>query len=324
MSEPKHILITGATGFIGRQLTERLIERGDRVTVLARNRVKAARLFGSRAAIVTDLAALPTTTRIDAIVNLAGESIAGGLWTARRRGVLLGSRLAVTEALLTLVARLTHKPSTWVNASAVGYYGAQAGDAPLHEKSAAGRGFQADLCRQWEQTATRAVAQGVKVALLRIGIVLGSDGGALPALARPVRWFVGSVLGSGRQWVTWIHIDDLLELVLFVLDQQTLAGPLNATAPTPVRHAELMTAIASALHRRLVPLAVPEFVLRRALGELAELFVDGQRVLPERATALGFRFRYATIDAALAQIFGHDRHHRAAPTPPAASISGSP
>jgi uncharacterized protein (TIGR01777 family) len=322
MSEhSKHVLITGATGFIGRRLAYRLIERGDRVTVLARNPAKAARLFGSQAAVVTDLAALPTTARIDAIVNLAGESIAGGLWTARRRALLLGSRLAVTQALLTLLARLASKPSVWLNASAIGYYGAQAGDSPLHEKSASGQGFQADLCRQWEETAAPAAAQGVKVALLRIGVVLSRDGGALPALARPVRWFVGSVLGSGQQWVSWIHVDDLLALMLFVLDRQTLAGPLNATAPTPVRHAELMTAIAAALRRRLLPLAVPAFVLRGALGELAELFVDGQRVLPERATALGFRFRYATIGAALAQIFAPAK--AAAPSG-RTKVSGSP
>jgi uncharacterized protein (TIGR01777 family) len=312
-ADGKRILVTGATGFIGSKLVYRLIERGDQVIVVARNAAKAADRFGPHAAAVTDLATLPATTRIDAIVNLAGESIAGGLWTRRRRQLLLGSRLGVTGALLTLVARLDAKPKTWVNASAVGFYGARAGDdpwkspkgdEPLHEKVDSGRGFQAELCRRWEEAAMRATAHGVKVTALRIGVVLGADGGALPALARPVRLFAGTGMGSGRQWFSWIHIDDLVNAMLFVLDQETLAGPLNATAPEPVRHAELMTAIAATLHRPLLPVHIPAPLLRAALGELAELFVDGQRVVPERLRALGFEFRYPTIDLALEQALG--------------------
>ena len=301
-ADAKHVLVTGATGFIGTKLVDRLIERGDRVTVLVRNREKALDLFGPHAEIVDDLAALPATTRIDAVVNLAGESVAGGLWTKRRRALLLASRLGATHALLALVARLTTPPTTWVNASAVGYYGARDGDAPLHEKSASGAGFQAELCRAWEETAALAAERGVRVTVLRIGVVLGRDGGALPSLARPVRLFAGAVLGSGRQWFSWIHIDDLLELVRFVLDERTLAGPLNATAPAPAPHAEVMTAIAAALGRPLWPLRVPARLLGAVLGELAELFVAGQRVVPERALALGFAFRYATIDAAVADL----------------------
>ena len=300
--DARHVLVTGATGFIGTQLVYRLIERGDHVTVLVRNRAKALHLFGAHVEVVDDLTALPATTRIDAIVNLAGESIAGGLWTKRRRALLVESRLGVTRALLALVARLATPPTTWVNASAVGYYGARDGDEPLHEKSASGTGFQAELCRAWEETAARATERGVRVTALRIGVVLGSSGGALPSLARPVRLFAGAVLGTGRQWFSWIHLDDLVGLVLFVLDERTLAGPLNATAPTPARHAEVMAAIAAVLGRPLWPLRVPAKLLGTVLGELAELFVAGQRVVPERAAALGFTFRHATIDAALTDL----------------------
>ena len=313
----KRILVTGATGFIGTKLVRRLLERGDEVIVFARDVAKAAGSFGERAQIVTNLAALPPTTRIDAIVNLAGESIAGGLWTQRRRRLLLTSRLDVTNAVLELVARLPAKPTTWVNASAIGYYGARAGDEPLHEKSGVGRGFQAELCRRWEEAAARAAAHGVKVTALRFGVVLGGDGGALPALARPVRLFAGTGMGSGRQWFSWIHVDDLLNVVLFALDQETLAGPINATAPEPVRHAELMSAIAAALHRPLWPVRIPAPLLRAALGELAELFVDGQRVVPERLRALGFAFRYPTIGAALAEALGSE-------VDAAARVSGAP
>jgi uncharacterized protein (TIGR01777 family) len=298
----KRILITGATGFIGRALTHRLLERGERVVVLTRSREKAAELFGPHVEIVTELGALRADERIDAIVNLAGASIAGRPWTARRRRKLVQSRLDVTSALLVLVGRLVVKPKTWINASAIGYYGVRNDDDCLHEKSPPQDAFQSVLCRRWESAAAEARRFGVKVALLRIGLVLGKDGGALPALARPVRFGVGAVLGSGRQWVSWIHLDDLLELISFVLDQESLAGPLNATAPTPVRHAELMQAIAAVHGRRLWPFAVPAKWLKAALGELAELFVDGQRVTPDRALALGFRFRYATVGAALAAI----------------------
>jgi hypothetical protein len=308
----KRILVTGATGFIGPKLVQRLVERGDHVIVYARNAAKAARRLGPHAEIVTDLGRLAAATRIDAIVNLAGVSIAGGPWTSRRRRLLLGSRLGVTTALLELVARLGVKPKTWVNASAVGYYGARAGDEALHEKCESGTGFQADLCRRWEEAAVRAGDYGIKVAVLRFGLVLGRDGGALPALARPVRLFAGTLLGSGRQWVSWIHVDDVVSAITFVLDQETLAGPLNVTAPEPVRHAELMAAIACALHRPLWPLRVPPRLLRACLGELAELLVDGQRVTPERLLALKFEFRYPTIGAALAEALGSNAAQRRA------------
>ena len=299
--DPKTILVTGATGFIGRKLVYRLVERGDGLIVHARNAAKAADLFGPYVDVVTSLDSVPAETRIDAIINLAGEPIAAAPWTRRRRALLLESRLGVTRELVALVERAAVKPTTWINASAIGYYGARPGDEPLNEKSSSGTGFQAELCRRWEEAATRAAEHGVKVTTLRIGVVLGADGGALPSLARPVRLFAGAVLGTGRQWFSWIHVDDLLDVVSFVLDEAKLAGPLNATAPTPVRHAELMSAIAATLRRPLWPLRIPGRLLRASVGEVAELFVDGQRVTPDRLQALGFEFRYATIEAALRQ-----------------------
>ncbi len=299
ISAARTVLVTGATGFIGRALVPRLLARHDRVVALVRNPGKAAALLGPNVTLVTNLDTLPRDTRVDAIINLAGESIAGGLWTVRRRAVLLASRLGVTEALLALVTRLEQRPRTWLNASAIGYYGAQSSDTALDESSPPGRGFQAELCRRWEAAAAAAAEHGVAVTLLRLGVVLGSDGGALPSLARPVRLHAGVPLGSGAQWFSWIHRDDLLELIAFVLERGDMVGALNATAPNPVRHIELMRSIAAVLGRRLLPLAVPAVVLRTALGELAELFVDGQRVVPKRALELGFRFRYETLDAAL-------------------------
>jgi uncharacterized protein (TIGR01777 family) len=297
--KPRRVLISGATGFIGRHLGYALIERGDDLIVLARNREKAENLFGPHARVVTDLGAIDRATRIDAIVNLAGAPLAARWWTERRKRALLESRLGVTEALVALAARLAAPPRTWINASAIGYYGVRNDDVPLHEKAAPQPIFQSELCRAWEAAAMRASELGVKVALLRMGVVLGADGGALPALARPIRLGIAAVMGSGKQWVSWIHVDDLVALMLFVLDEETLAGPVNATAPAPARHADFMHAIAAALRARPLRISVSERALRAALGELAELFVDGQRVVPERAAALGFRFRYATAGAAL-------------------------
>lgn len=313
----RSVLVTGATGFIGRKLVQRLVERGERVIVHARRAAKAVDLFGLDVDVVTSFAEISADTRVDAVINLAGEPIAAAPWTRRRRALLLDSRLEMTRSLLALVERLAVKPTTWINASAIGYYGARRGDGELNERSAAGMGFQAELCRKWEEAAAKAGDYGVKVATLRIGVVLSGDGGALPALARPMRLFAGTMLGTGRQWFSWIHIDDLLEAVCFVLDEATLAGPVNATAPTPVRHAELMAAMAKTLRRPLWPMRLPAGVLRAGLGELAELFVEGQRVTPERLLALKFQFRYPTIGDALEQAFGQ----RAAA---AAAVNGSP
>jgi uncharacterized protein len=293
-------LITGATGFIGGHLVRRLCARGDAIIVLTRSPERALDRFGPHVRIVTDLRTLPKSTQIDAVVNLAGAPILGLPWTQDRRRALLESRSKTTLAVVDLCARLDRPPRVLVSASAVGYYGIR-GDEVLDERALPQPIFQSELCRDWEAATQGASSLGVRVVLLRLGLVLGRDGGALPSLARPVRMALGATLGTGRQWMPWIHLDDALQLIGFALSTPTLRGPVNAVAPTAVTHAQFQRELARTLHRPLW-LRIPSTVLRRALGEMAQLLVDGQRVAPTRAIAAGFEFQYPHLGPALRQL----------------------
>ena len=299
------VLVTGATGFIGGHLVRRLVRQGSAVYVLTRDADRALDRFGPHVTVVTDLASLAPATRIDAIVNLAGAPILGSWWTRRRRVLLRASRLAVTQGLVDLSARLTHPPRTLVSASAIGFYGVR-GDEEIDERDAGQGVFQSQLCRDWEAAAAAAETLGVRVVQMRFGLVLGRDGGALPELARPVRLGLGSVLGSGRQWVSWIHIEDLVRLIVFALENPAIRGAINAVTPEPETHRTFQTTLAATLKRPLW-FAVPAAPIRVALGEMAQLLVDGQRVLPVRAQAAGFRFRFPGLASALRDLLdpGH-------------------
>ncbi|HMN44268.1 MAG TPA: TIGR01777 family oxidoreductase [Povalibacter sp.] len=298
--QPRRILVTGATGFIGRQVCRRLIAAGDDVLVLARRRERALDLFGPHVTICTSLVEIAADVRIDAIVNLAGEPIISRPWTGRRRRQLIASRVAVTEAVVELIGRLQHKPAVLVTASAVGYYGVR-GDEELCEADRGRTIFQSQLCQIWELTAQRAKSHGVRVCSLRLGVVLGRDGGALPQQILAARARIAAVLGSGRQWLSWIHIDDVLRLIEHCLDRGDVDGPINATAPVPVRQHEFARQLAAQFGRSLTVRA-PETMLRCLLGERAQLLLDGQRVLPVKALASGFEFQYPRIDEALADL----------------------
>ena len=309
-ASPRIVLISGATGFIGRHLVRRLIERGERVIVLTRDAAKALDRFGPHARVVTSLHELEPATRVEAIVNLAGASILGFPWTRRRRAQLIGSRVETTRALVALAGRLTNPPRVFVSASAIGSYGVQ-GDEELDEGSPPSLIFQSRLCQEWEAAAEAASVLGIRVVRLRIGLVMGSDGGSLPQLARPHRFGLGAVLGSGKQWMSWIHAEDLIRLFLFVLDTPAARGAVNAVSPAPLTHSQMQHTLASVLHRPLW-LRVPAFALRAALGEMAQLLLDGQRVVPERAVGLGFEFRYPHAKAALTHLLRGPREVPAA------------
>jgi uncharacterized protein len=298
---PRTVLVTGATGFIGGHLVRLLISRGDKVIVLTRRAEVALDRFGPHVRIVTDLNDLDSKERIEAVVNLAGAPIMGFPWTRKRREKLIASRVETTRALVSLSDRMVRPPRVFVTASAVGYYGV-GGDEQIDEHGRPASMFQSKLCQQWETAAEAASSTGARVVKLRIGLVLGRDGGALPPLAGAVRLGFGAVLGSGKQWVSWIHIDDLIRLFEFALDTPALRGALNAVSSNPVTHRAFQCAMAKALHRPLW-LRIPAIALRLALGEMAQLLVDGQRVVPARATELGFRFRYLDIRRTMMSVF---------------------
>lgn len=300
--EPLSVLVTGATGFVGRPLLRALIERGDKPLVLARNTAKAKYLFGPHAEVVGDLGEIPSSHRIDAVINLAGEPLLGGLWTARRKEKLIASRVETTRDLTALLRRLQRRPGVLINGSAVGYYGRR-DDEVLRENARPQDIFMSRLCAEWERAAQDVEAMGPRVCLLRIGLVFGRDGGALPQLLRPVRLGLGAVLGHGRQWMSWIHLQDLVGLILFALDRKDVSGPINATAPVPVTNEDFTRKLARRA-RRPVLLRVPRFVLRGLLGELSDLFIEGQRVVPQRAEGCGYKFRWPDLETALPDLMG--------------------
>jgi uncharacterized protein (TIGR01777 family) len=234
------------------------------------------------------------------VVHLAGEPLAQR-WTAEAKRTIRESRVEGTRALVGSLARLSPRPAMLVSASAVGIYGSR-GDQLLTEDSAPGSGFLADVCAEWERTAGVANALGIRVVIVRTGVVLG-HGGALARMLPVFKLGLGGRLGSGRQWMSWIHIDDLTALIEFVLSGARLRGPVNATAPNPVTNAEFTRTLASALHRPAFAV-VPAFALKMLFGEMASVLLDSQRVLPKAAQAAGFQFRYPDLGPALAGLVG--------------------
>lgn len=294
-----HALVTGGTGFIGAALCRRLDAEGWQLTVLTRDPASVAGRTGVAAARGIDrFDALADGEAVDAVINLAGEPIADGRWTARRRVLLRDSRTGLTRELVSWLGRLAVRPQVLVSGSAIGYYG-DGGDQVLQEDSPSGQGVAASLCREWEAEALPAADRGLRVCLLRTGVVLHPEGGALARMLPPFRLGLGGPIGHGRQWLSWIHRDDLVDLVMHLLARDDLSGPFNGTAPNPVTSREFARTLGAVLHRPAV-LPVPAAALRLGLGEAAGLLLDSQRVMPSRALASGFVFRYPDLRSALA------------------------
>jgi hypothetical protein len=298
-----NIVIAGGSGFLGGALARTLAAEGHQVAILTRRRVAStpAQPRMSFVEWTPDGSGGPWASVVDgatAVVNLAGESIAAKRWSPAQKQKLRDSRLLATRSLTTAVRQAARPPAAFVSGSAVGYYGDR-GDETLTEVSPPGTDFLAGVARDWE-AAAGAVADLTRVALVRTGIVLDRRGGALPKMLPPFQMFVGGPLGSGTQYMPWIHKEDWVRLVSWMITAEGARGPVNATGPSPVTNAEFSKALGLALKRPSF-LPAPAFALRLALGEMADaLLLSGQRALPVRATDLGFSFRYSNIDEALA------------------------
>jgi uncharacterized protein (TIGR01777 family) len=308
------VLVTGATGFIGRALTRRLVERGDRVIALSRDPARARRQLGEGLAIVGRPREIASSQPIDAVVNLAGAPVLGLPWTKRRRQVMAASRIGATRDLVDWLAGRAQRPDVLASASALAWYGpgqTDGGEAALDETSPVGGDFRAALCNAWEREAASATMLGMRVCRLRFGMVLGRDGKLLAGVLPFYRLGLGGKLGDGRQWLSWIHIEDAVELIVRSLGDPLFSGPINVTAPKPVRQAEFAATLGRAV-KRPAPFRVPAFVLKAGLGEMAGLLLDSQRVLPRRAREIGFVFRCHDLETALDDLLTPPRPHRSA------------
>lgn len=295
-----HILLTGGTGLIGRKLCQHWVGQGHRLTVLSRQPGQVKQLCGASVRGVAQLEEIGDET-MDAVVNLAGAPIADRPWTARRRALLWSSRITLTERLLAWLESRAQRPEVLISGSAVGWYG-DGGERELNETSQPVKeDFASHLCIAWEETALRAEALGVRVVLVRTGLVLASQGGFLKRLALPFKLGLGGPIGSGRQWMPWVHIDDQIALIDFLLHQTQCRGPYNACAPEPVRNREFARQLGRALHRPAF-LPLPSLLLKAGLGELSGLLLGGQRARPVALQAAGFNFRYSELSAALTEL----------------------
>lgn len=297
------IVVTGGTGFIGRQLLASLTQRGASVVVLTRDPDRARQTLGDAHELVrwdgTGTAGLSVVDGAHAVVHLAGENVADKRWTESRKRALTESRVASTSAVASAIASAAHKPRVFVSASAVGYYGMRRDDAICREGDPPGDDFLGRLCVQWEAAADRARQAGVRVVHPRIGIVLGPEGGALEKMVRPFKAFVGGPIGSGTQWMSWIHELDVVAALEFLIDRDDLEGPVNLASPYPVTMKTFARTLGTVL-RKPSSFAVPPFALKLALGdELAEMLLTGQRVEPQRLEYAGFRFRFPQLEPAL-------------------------
>ncbi len=293
-------LVTGATGFIGRRLVASL----PHPAVLSRSPERARRELGAVDSHpwdpVTESAPPEAFEGVEAVFHLAGDPVAEGRWNDAKKKRMQESRVLGTRHLVATLEGMKKRPGVLVAASAVGYYGDR-GDETLDERSAPGKGFLADLCVKWEAEAMKATGLGMRVVTVRIGVVLGAAGGALPKMLLPFRIGAGGRLGSGRQWMAWIHVEDLVGLFLFAAGTKGVSGPINGVAPVPVTNAEFTRTLGTVLRRPAI-FPAPASMLRLALGEFADVLLSSQRALPAAAEMAGYTFRYPRLERALREI----------------------
>lgn len=297
------ILITGGTGFIGQHLVQRCVKRGHEVVVYTRSPEKST-YFQDHLVTYQDHLPEPKIADINAVVNLAGEPIFGTRWSKKQKKKLIKSRTGTTQTLGKWIQSMPHAPQVFVNASAIGYYGTQSKQTQtsLDESATPTKEFMSIICQEWEKTVHAIAAKhtNMRVIIFRFGVVLGANGGALSRMAMPIRYGLGGKIGDGQQVMSWVHIDDVIGAIEKAIYTSDLEGTYNLTSPNPVTNQEMTRAIGKILKRPTI-LTMPEFVMDKLLGEQADLLTKGQRVVPKKLEATGFRFRYAELDKALRQ-----------------------
>jgi uncharacterized protein (TIGR01777 family) len=297
-----HILLTGGTGLIGRRLCRHWLDQGHQLTVWSRKPDQVSRLYGAGVRGIAHPDDIGSQ-HVAAVINLAGAPIADRPWTRKRKMLLWDSRITLTEQLITWLERREQKPDVLISGSAVGWYG-DGGERELDEESApVSEDFASQLCIAWEETAQRAEAFGIRVVLLRTGLVLANEGGMMQRLLPPFKLGMGGPIGNGRQWMPWVHIEDQIAAIDFLLNREDAQGPYNACAPSPVRNRDFAKTLAALLHRPAF-MPMPAVALRLLLGELSILLLGGQRARPNRLQAAGFTFRFTDLHAALENLLG--------------------
>ena len=299
----KNILITGGSGFIGKRLVQVLLALDHEITLLTRNANTTIKVFKDNVNIITDFAQIEDNSYFDVIINLAGEPLAKGRWTKNRKEKFVESRLFITSNICELIKRLKHKPEVLINGSAIGYYGPHQ-DNMLDETGRVVDCFSHQLCRQWEEQALLAESPNTRVCLLRIGIVLGDNGGPLAELRLPFEFGVSMQISNGQQWMSWIHRDDLVAMILHIMNKSDISGAVNATAPNPVTNKQFADTLSLYL-KTFIQIKVPGRLLSLLVGELAdEVLITGQRVMPVKMKNKDFVFIYPQLDAALEALIG--------------------
>lgn len=297
-----NIVVAGGTGLIGQKLVKHFIEQNHHVFILTRN--SGNKKSTDQLTYVNWLNDYDrpeeTLKDIDVLINLAGTSI-NSRWTEEQKQRILSSRIEATKNCLQLIERLNKKPTVFLNASAVGFYGTSRTETYTEAEQTAGSDFLATVVKKWEGEALRGEDQGVRTVLLRFGVVLANEGGALKKMILPYKLLVGGTIGSGQQWLSWIHIEDAIRMIEFAMNNDTIRGPLNVTSPTPVKMEYFGKALSEVLHRPHW-LPTPSFALKLALGEMSLLVLEGQKVLPKKAVDFGFEFSYPELKSALSSL----------------------
>ena len=294
-----HVVIAGGSGFVGKALQEKLVKEGHIVTILTRSPEKISPTKQLRAVEWLSDNSEPERHlgKVDAIINLAGESINGIRWTKKKKGLILQSRMVATKEIIRIISKLDEKPRALINASAVGYYGMSETETFTEESNSAAEGFLASVVRKWEKEASAAEQIGVRTVFARLGIVLG-QGGALPLMALPYKLGAGGTVGSGKQWLSWVHVSDVAGMIQFAIEHPEISGPINVTAPEPAKMKEFGKTIGHVLHRPHW-LPVPSFAMKTLLGEMSEMLLCGQRAIPKKAVEYGYEFQFPVLEGAL-------------------------